>query len=215
MTSDASALPGWIVLGRQGDRVAAAVLDPDGAEVDRVTLTGSALAHWVADMEATASPRWVWNDAPRWYPQLLAAGVRLARCHDLRLVHAILRRSQLVTDSGALRTAAGWDAGPFVAATVKAPALFELDATGAPDGPPDSLDAALGEWTRQRDAVATSRDPARLRLLVAAESAGALIAEELRAVGLPWDAQAHGRILTETLGECPPGGGQPSLLAAA
>ena len=38
-------------------------------------------------------PRWVWDDTSRRYPPLLEAGVRVERCHDLRLCHAILRRS--------------------------------------------------------------------------------------------------------------------------
>lgn len=211
MNEDAS----WVVLGRETATVVAALLDDQGVLLERIRLEASAFPEWVAGLEATTPPRWVWNDAPQWYPQLLAAGVRLARCHDLRLVHAILSRSELVTDGAALRAAAEWDAAPYVAETVKAPTLFDLDAAGAPNGPPASLDAALGEWERQRDAVAGSRDPGRLRLLVAAESAGALIAEELRAAGLPWDARAHDRILTETLGERPLGGGQPALLAAA
>lgn len=203
------------MLGRENATVVAALLDDQGVLLERIRLESSVFPAWAAGLEAATPPRWVWNDAPQWYPKLLAAGVRLARCHDLRLVHAILARSELVTDGEALRAAGEWDAPPFVAATVQAPTLFDLDVAGAPGGPPASLDAALDEWARQRDAVASSRDPGRLRLLVAAESAGALIAEELRTVGLPWDARAHDRILTETLGERPLGGGQPALLAAA
>ena len=75
--------------------------------------------------------------------------------------------------------------------------------------------AALEEFARQRAAIAASAEPGRLRLLIAAESAGALIAEELRAAGLPWDAAAHDRILVDTLGERPAGGGAPAKLAAA
>ena len=54
---------------------------------------------WPA-IEASAPARWVWSDTPRWYAELLAAGVRLARCHDLRLCHAILRDSALVGCAG-------------------------------------------------------------------------------------------------------------------
>ena len=43
--------------------------------------------------------RWVWDDTTRWYPGLLAAGVRVARCTDLRLCHAVLRRSPFVDQS--------------------------------------------------------------------------------------------------------------------
>ena len=75
-----------------------------------------------------------------------------------------------------------------------------------------SLDETLAEFARQRQALAAASDPARLRLLLAAESAGALIADELRTAGLPWDAAAHDAILTEILGVRPPGGGPPARL---
>src|SRR5215217_4055615 len=39
------------------------------------------------------APRWVWDDTARWYPSLLAAGVRVERCYDLRLGRQLLRRA--------------------------------------------------------------------------------------------------------------------------
>jgi DNA polymerase-1 len=207
--------PAWVVLGRTDDGVEAALLDAGADELSRRTLPMSALPAWVSETEAAAAPRWVWSDAPAWYPALLAAGVRLARCHDLRLCHAILRGSWLVADTGALRAAVEWQVASASATHTPAPALFEWgDAAGDPVGPPIALEAALDEFARQRAAIAGSSDPGRLRLLTAAESAGALIAEELRAAGLPWDAAAHDRILTEVLGERPPGGGPPAKLVA-
>ena len=205
----------WIVLGRTDAGVIAVLRDASSRELERRALTASDLPRWVAEREAADAPRWVWNDAPRWYPALLAAGVRVARCHDLRLCHAILRSSALVTGAAALRDAHEWDAAPHVAAAEAAPALFELDASARASGPPDHLDEVISEFDRQRDAVAASADPSRLRLLLAAESAGALVAEELRAAGLPWDAAEHDRILIDLLGERPPGGGPPAKLAAA
>src|ERR671911_577057 len=89
----------WIVLGRTDDGVAAALLDAEGAETARHAIAVSDLSRWVAERERTAAPRWVWHDAPQWYPALLSAGVRVARCHDLRLCHAILRVSALVEDA--------------------------------------------------------------------------------------------------------------------
>ncbi len=71
------------------------------------------------------------------------------------------------------------------------------------------------EFERQRAAVAGASDPARLRLLVAAESAGALIAAELQAAGLPWSSAEHDRILTEVLGARSAVGGVPVNLDAA
>src|SRR6478735_1654250 len=82
-------------------------------------------------------------------------------------------------------------------------------------GAPDGLAEAVGEFARQRDALASSTDPGRLRLLLAAESAGALVAAELQAAGLPWDIAAHDRILTAVLGERPAAGGLPRGLQDA
>jgi len=207
--------PAWIVLGRDGRTVVAALLSADAAEQRRATLDAAELAGWIADAEARWSPRWVWHDAPQWYASLLTQGVRVARCHDLRLVHAILRDSALVAPDAAVRVASAWDASPHVDETEGAPTLFDLAESSSPAGPPAGIDAVLAEFARQRAAIGSSSDPARLRLLTAAESAGALIAAELRAAGVPWDAAAHDRILVETLGERPAGGGQPARLAAA
>jgi DNA polymerase-1 len=206
----------WIVLGRESDGVAAAILDADGTELERRRMPTDGLAPWVAAVEASDPVRWVWSDAARWYPDVLAAGVRISRCHDLRLCHAILRDSALVASADGLRAAIAWDAGPYAEAMVAEPALFELgEAAEAPSGPPEGLDAAVQEFARQRAATDASSDPARLRLLIAAESAGALIAVELRAAGLPWDAPTHEAILTDVLGERPAAGGAPAKLEDA
>src|SRR5512141_960641 len=53
------------------------------------------LPAYVVEREAD-QPRWVWDDTARWYPPLLDAGVRVARCHDLRLGHHLLRRAPAV-----------------------------------------------------------------------------------------------------------------------
>lgn len=216
-TPDRADRPTWVVLGRANDRVVAAALDAGGNELTRSDMAASGFASWAAAIEAEDAPRWVWSDAPAWYAGLLADGVRVAKCHDLRLCHAILRDSRLVTDPVPLRDADEWDAMTIVAAEVQAPALFDWDGQTAsrPSGPPTGLDDALAEFARQRRAIAGSTDPGRLRLLAAAESAGALIAQELRAAGLPWDAAVHDRILTDILGERPAAGGSPAKLAAA
>lgn len=210
-------VPAWIAVGRGGGAVRTALLDGEGVELRRESVPVADFASWVAAHETSSAPRWVWNDTPRWYADVLGRGQRVARCHDLRLSHAILRDSSLVTDASALRRAREWDAAPYVPAEAAAPALFELDLDVglAPTGPLEDLEAALGEFSRQRAAIADSVDPGRLRLLIAAESAGALIAEELRAAGVPWDAAEHDRVLVEALGERPTGGGQPANLAAA
>lgn len=206
----------WIVLGRTGDDVTAVALGADAAERDRTTLHSVNLSDWVADVEAVAPVRWVWADTARWYPDLLAAGVRVARCHDVRLCHAILRDSELVAAEAPVRTSAVWDAAPFVAGADSAPALFDLgDSEDAPTDPPNGIDECLREFARQRAAIEGSGDPGRLRLLTAAESAGALIAVELRAAGLPWDAPTHDALLTDVLGERAAGGPPRKLEDAA
>ncbi|MEV4688375.1 bifunctional 3'-5' exonuclease/DNA polymerase [Microbacterium sp. LWH3-1.2] len=207
--------PGWIVLGRTGRGAAAVLLDANADELGRDEVDGAALSSWISDAESRWAPRWVWHDTPQWYAALLAEGVRVARCHDLRLGHAILRDSALVAEAAAVRRVREWDAAPHVDAEEATPALFELDAVARGSGPPADVEAALAEFARQRDAVADSAESGRLRLLTAAESAGALVAAELRAAGLPWDAEAHDRILVETLGQRRPGGAQPVKLAAA
>ncbi|MEZ3161043.1 bifunctional 3'-5' exonuclease/DNA polymerase [Microbacterium sp. BWT-B31] len=211
---DPAGPPTWIVLGRTGDRVVAVDLDAHAAERSRTTLDAARLAEWVAAREKAEAPRWVWSDAPAWYAALLDAGVRVARCHDLRLCHAILRDSALVTDAAALRAAREWDAATHVEPVAAvAPALFDLDLDpDEPSGPPSGVDAALAEFARQRDAIGASPHAQRLRLLTAAESAGALIAAELRAAGLPWDAAAHDAILTARLGARPVAGRPPERL---
>ena len=52
--------------------------------------------------------------------------------------------------------------------------------------------------------VAATEHPGRFRLLVAAESAGALVAAEMGAAGLPWRADVHDEVLHELLGRARP-----------
>lgn len=176
---------------------------PEAVEAD-------GLPDFVREREAGEDrPRWVWNDTRACYPALLAAGVRVERCVDLRLSHAILRHSALSASSRLAAAPAGpWDAPidvdpePAPAAT----ALFDLDHR-EPDAPP----SAAAEFAAQQEAVAGSADPRRLRLLLAAESAGALIAAEMRFAGLPYSAERHDRLLSDLLGPRP-GYGRPVVL---
>lgn len=203
--------PHWIVLGRDDGDTLWASLDATGATIATDRVRSADLIARIAHEESLGSVRWVWSDTPAWYPSLLAAGVRIARCHDLRLCHAILRDSEFVAPGHPVRAARAWDAAG-VDGTDAAPALFDLP-SGA-DALPADLDSALAEFARQRDALDTASDPGRLRLLTAAESAGALIASELRAAGLPWNAVEHDRILTGMLGERPAHGGLPAAIVA-
>ncbi len=195
----------------------------------------------VTDREAAARargeapPRWTWDDTNRWYPDLLRAAVRVDRAHDLRLAHRILKHSALTATSALATAPSGpWDAlepapaGPLSEPVRRAPqpdALFDLVAAPAragvgnrPDGPPsgstpDDLEPAA-ELAAQLAAVEGATDPGRLRLLLAAESAGALVAAEMHHAGMPWRADVHDAILTEILGPRPPEGRRPERLEA-
>ena len=165
-------------------------------------MAADALPENVRERERT-DVRWVWDDTTRWYPALLRAGVRVARCTDLRLAHALLRRSPLAERSLlASDDAAGWAA--LAPVTPGEPALFPLD------DPADRLDP-LAEHGRQRAVLAASAD-GRLALLVAAESSGALVAAEMTAAGLPWRADVHERLLIAALGPRPVAGQRPPVL---
>lgn len=178
-------------------RVLATRLDDGGGTIDSESVDD--LPAFVARHEASA-PRWVWDDTNRWYPQLLEAGVRVERCFDLRLCHLILRTSALTADSAlaaALRNA--WDAPPVVSAEPgRDDALFDLEVRE----PLPEVDP-LAEYLLQREAVRGCPEPGRLARLLAAESAGALAAAEMRFAGLPWSVEAHDRILTDILGARP------------
>jgi DNA polymerase-1 len=196
-----------IVLRRRGDLVEARRCTGDGhddgaaAEVTR--LPAADLPGWVRDRERLPV-RWVWDDTTRWYPALLDAGVRVERCTDLRLSHAVLRRSPLA-DQRLLagEDTAGWDALQPV--TTAEHALFPLE------DPADRLDP-VAENARQQAALAASAERGRLALLLAAESSGALVAAEMTHAGLPWRADVHQRLLTDALGPRPPAGVRPPVL---
>jgi DNA polymerase-1 len=166
----------------------------------------------VRDVERSVDKaRWVWDDTSRWYPQLLNAGVRVARCVDLRLSHAILRNSVLTAGSELARAAPGpWDRPPK---TEREPdgALFALDDLDDDDSAEQDVAAdPIAEWALQQAAVESSAEPGRIQRLLAAESAGALIAAEMRFAGMPWRADVHDQLLIELLGPRPKPGERPA-----
>jgi DNA polymerase-1 len=168
---------------------------------DRSEFADAELADVVRIAEADQRPRWVWSDTRSWYPALLRAGVRVERCVDLRLSHAILRSSTLTAGSALASAAPGpWDAAaqPDEAAEPESSALFDLDAPG-----PQAQPSVTAEFAAQQEAVAASAEPGQLRLLLAAESAGALIAAEMQHAGLPYSVERHDALLTAVLGPRP------------
>jgi DNA polymerase-1 len=212
--------PTWCVLGGTADGELGLVrITADGPD-EAVVLDPTDLPAEVARREREERPRWVWSDASARYPSLLAAGVRVERCHDLRLVHRILRYSARVPSSAAVQQPSPWDtplevpaeAGPDASSAT----LFDLPgAAAASSGVPQDLDEALAEFARHQQVLEDAADGGRLRLLAAAESAGALIGQEMHTAGLPWDVVTHDRILTEQLGPRPGTGQTPALMAQA
>ncbi|PWC08512.1 bifunctional 3'-5' exonuclease/DNA polymerase [Mycetocola zhujimingii] len=210
----------FIVLGGSPTgRVTLTELDSSGTRVSAVSLSRDEFIPEVMRREKSR-PRWVWEDTALWYPVLLNAGITVERCHDLRLCHGILRRAEAARETDlARRPSNAWDDSP-AEQVVLGTTLFDdmTDLADASDEPGDSTGRdALAEFALQRaalDAIAETEPAAaaRLQLLLAAESSGALIAEEMRARGLPWRTDVHDRALTELLGPRPLFGGRPEKL---
>lgn len=199
---------GGAVLREARDVAAAAAGDLGPA----VRVAAADLPGVVAEREAE-HPRWVWDDTEHWYPALLVAGVRVERAYDLRLCHVILRRSTRCSATAIARAPDGpWDADADGAGSpeVDEPSLFDDLPPTVPLVVPDVAD----ELRRQLAALADSGDDGRLRLLLAAESAGALIAAEMRHDGMPWRVDVHDALLTDLLGERVREGARPARLAA-
>ena len=186
-----------IALVETGDAHIAVELDAEGTELGRRTLARDDAHVWIASVEETSSPRWVIRSAREVYPRLLHAGARLGRTHDLVLCHAILRDTALLAEP--LAASRLWMP---TTTEVEQPTLF--DALIA-ETEHDPVDEVLQQYRAQLRALSGAPD-GRLALLCAAESAGGLVAEEMRAGGLPWDAVTHDRILVDALGERRMGG---------
>lgn len=204
-------MPAVVVTAAAPDRVQVHDVDDDSMVTASVELDITGLPALVREREAeTGELRWVWSDTATWYPALLAAQVTVARCWDLRLCHAILRASALTARTPFASAApSAWDRPRTQTGSDR---LFDLE-------PPVRLDP-LDELRRQRRALAGAvgadgeAASGRLWLLLAAESAGSLVAAEMTHAGVPWDAREHDRILAGLLGKRPVAGYRPALLEA-
>jgi DNA polymerase-1 len=165
-----------------------------------------------------AGRRWVWPDTAEVYPRLVAAGVRVDRCWDLALVEALLLGHEGRWGEPA-SVGAAWarlhglplpEQAPARPAGEQ-PALFEVERSGLPPGV-DPVDALVAVHAAQLRRLERTEHPDRMRLLAAAESAGALAAVEMSADGLPWRVDVHDRLLTELLGPRPVPGMRPARL---
>ncbi|MBB4968048.1 bifunctional 3'-5' exonuclease/DNA polymerase [Saccharothrix violaceirubra] len=175
----------------------------------------SDLAGAVAGLEREHSPRWVWASTARVYPDLLARGVRVGRCHDLEHAEGLLlaftgRHAQPRGLGAAVARLDGLpvpaDQGP--PRKEAQPTLFEPEPEPLPGGV-SGIDAVV----RVHAAQQADRHAERLRLLTAAESASALTAAEMTFHGLPWRADVHVELLERLLGPRPVPGARPEKLA--
>jgi DNA polymerase I len=184
----------------------------------------------VADLAAAVAlhdrldrPRWLWPSTATSYSPLLRAGVRVDRCHDVELTEALLlghagRFGEPRALAAARARLTGAPVPPDPPAPVAVPpgdgqgTLFE--STSAPPGAAgtDPLRAMIDVYADQQARIGATEHPRRFRLLVAAESAGALVAAEMGADGLPWRADIHDALLIDLLGPPSPVGGPPARL---
>jgi DNA polymerase-1 len=170
-------------------------------------------------------PRWIWHRTQDWYPALLEAGVELERCYDLSLSGAILAHSEFTAHTPYAQRAEKMTQDddlqqpPRVLQPPPPPAdqgaLF--DDPGLPE-PRHTVDELRAEYAAQQEAVAQASTDGnrrqRLQLLLAAESAGAMIAAEMQHAGVPWREELHEQILADHLGPRPPAGHRPAKLEA-
>lgn len=214
-----------IVVGAgEGEHVAMLLVGDDGAVETVPEASASELAARVAGLEAAHAPRWVWDDTRRWYPALLEAGVRVERAYDLRLCGAVLAGSSFARIARERHPPEpAWLREARRPAPVQTGvALFDLDELGADDageaaregdGPYGAaLARVFTEFSRQQAIVRDAHAPGALRLLLAAESVGGLIAVEMESAGVPWNRSVHERVLETALGEKPPSGRKPERM---
>jgi DNA polymerase I len=206
---------------------------PDGAAIQRISPAGKATADArvvtrgelpgvVRELE-TQRPRWVWHRAQDWYPGLLDHGIELERCHDLALCGAILAHSEFTAHTDYARNAVHLtqddDTPPRILqpppASADQGALFE-DPT--PSDPKAGLAELKAEFSAQQEALAQvgtdQHRRQRLQLLLAAESACAIIAVEMQHAGVPWREELHQQILADVLAPRPAPGNRPPALEA-
>lgn len=193
-----------------------------GARLSPVPADGSGRVVDDLAAEVRAQPeRWLWPSTAECYPRLVRAGARVARCYDLELTEALLlgvagRWGEPRALAAAWARFTGAPVPPDLPPRAATPPGDGQDTLFDPEPAPagfDELDALLRVYADQQARLDAAPHPARLRLLVAAESAGALIAVEMGVEGLPWRADVHDELLHDLLGEPSPVGGPPRKLA--
>ncbi|MFI6996687.1 bifunctional 3'-5' exonuclease/DNA polymerase [Nocardia sp. NPDC050175] len=207
----------WAVAETDGGGARLCPLDQDGRPAGPV-VRESSLAEAVRSRPEVE--RWVWRSTAEVYRSLLAAGVRVERCYDVQAAEALLIGHEEGQSGQARSLAAAWarlhnlpvpaDAPARAAETQ--PSLFESGPVPLPPGT-DEFTALLAVYAGQIARTAKAEHPDRMRLLVAAESAGMLVATEMSRAGIPWRADVHRELLDKLLGERFPSGLEPRKMA--
>lgn len=198
---------------------------PDRPEPRLISAGGLAgVVRQLENRPREAPPRWIWHRTQDWYPALLAAGVELDRCYDLSLCGNILAYSQFTAHTEYARNAEKVTMDD----PQEPPRALQPPPPPADQGalfddlrhrtPRHSLAEIRAEYAAQQAALASAvpeeNRRKRLQLLLAAESAGAMIAAEMQHTGVPWREDLHEQILADYLGPRPPSGHRPAKLEA-
>ncbi|MEU6159737.1 bifunctional 3'-5' exonuclease/DNA polymerase [Streptomyces sp. NPDC047130] len=203
----------WALAPAEGGGVDVVPLGSDGLPVGEAVREPGPVEAVRSRPEVT---RWVWRSTAEVYPRLLAAGVRVDRCYDVEDAETLLlghegRSGEPRSAAAALARLRGGQVPadpPARSADPQAQApLFEA---GPVDVPLADLIAVYAEQQRR---LAATTHPERMALLLAAESAGTLVAAEMNRTGLPWRADVHRAVLRDLLGDRYPGSGEPRRLA--
>jgi DNA polymerase-1 len=198
---------------------------PETAENPAGANRATGLAAVVRELEKRR-PRWIWHRTQDWYPALLGAGVELERCYDLALCGAILAHSEFTAHTSYAQNAEKLTQDDDLQQPPRAlqpppppadqGALF--DDPGMSAEPRHTVEELRAEYAAQQEALAAASADGnrrqRLQLLLAAESAGAMIAAEMQHAGVPWREELHEQILADYLGPRPPTGHRPAKLEA-
>ncbi|MFE0877821.1 bifunctional 3'-5' exonuclease/DNA polymerase [Streptomyces smyrnaeus] len=216
----------WALVPAGGDRVRVCPLDARGRPAGPVVTEESVAA---AVRARPGTTRWVWRSTPLVQPALPAStgplpggtpGVRVERCYDVETAEALLlayegRAGEPRSVPAAWARLHGRPVPPDRQASPREtdpqPSLFEAGPVPLPDGV-DPLEALLEVYAAQLERTARTEHPDRMRLLLAGESAGTLVAGEMSRAGVPWSAEIHRELLEELLGERYAGSGPPRRL---
>ncbi|WP_052866043.1 bifunctional 3'-5' exonuclease/DNA polymerase [Streptomyces niger] len=207
----------WVVGASEGGGVRLCAVDGAGRPAGPVSEEPDLVTAVRARPEVE---RWVWRSTAESYRALLAAGVRVERCYDVEAAEALLIGYEEGQSGQPRSLAAAWarlrglpvPEDPPVRSADTQPSLFDAAPVPLPPGT-DEFSVLLEVYAGQLARTEKTARPERMRLLLASESAGMLVAAEMWRAGVPWRADVHRALLDELLGERYPGGLEPQRLA--